>query len=1010
MSFATAKVGGSSAGAFADYLSEQADLVAAYYTDGLTDGVAFPRVAGGAVGYLGVEMGLSMEQFEDLHHGRWNGRQLSQVSYRPIFETDDKGRFVRDVRGHKVPALDEHGKMKTTPYRNSWIDAVWAAPKSISEYMIATTPEVRQQIIAAWDASCLEGIRAIEDRAYLVRRTIPKTSVNHTKQQGSATERVRGAKLIVIPATQLAARHTEFTLERGSAPDPHLHTHNAISTLAFLPDPTHPKGMRPLTVDDAAIKRFGEEANSVVMGDFARRLEEMGIALDYTEFDGSRKGTVRWDVAGVSDEAKRFHSTNSMRRDAIIKQWENDYGKPPTPAQLNEALRKTRVSKKKTGLDKEADSAGVWDTWKQDLQDHGIKVPAMAPHIKERDVSEFARRNELHRRLMSTKGLTRDEADFTGDSIMNAVQYCAVGLNFTQNELKSYETELRDELIVTRQANDDRYTYFTTSAQITKEDRLERGRGLIGKQRVGAPPALLVRSIIKEQKHKLDASQTAAVFAATSGAWVHIEGVAGAGKSTTMAAVKETLDRANLIEETIVVSTASATAQRSGIKIGADRYGSVESIERQIKMGVIKPSSRTLWIIDEAAMMDTDRIDRLLMAARGQGRFVFVGDPAQLSPIGPGGWYAESVADHGSVMLDKTHRFSNPEDARDYARLRTGHLEDAQMAVANLYSRDRLHISEDKSERFSDLFEDYKRFRNEDKDLSADDLRVIVETSNQEVDAANLFIQSDRRARGEIKGDGLKVNDEEQGRSWTLHENDSILFLRSYLLGKKEGVIRNGTTGVIQDINYRKNRATVKLEDGRTCWVMLKDHERNQPIGLAYAQHANKIQGAEVPIVQVMPGTQHTANANSAYSQLTRAMDEAHVYLDRDTHGEDPKEAIAESWAKRVEKRTALSRRREFQPDVSKQHEPTARERSKVPVKEQTPKAEESLSFSDSAPQQQPSEPHRGPLREGLRHIRKNQDVDRGRGREAGASPLRHIREPEKEQEQCLEMDMGLDM
>src|SRR4051812_24900059 len=82
VSFATAKVGGSSAGAFAEYLSEQADLVADYYGSRELDGLAFTRVQGKAASYLGVEQGLTMEQFEDLHHGRWNGQQLSQMSYR----------------------------------------------------------------------------------------------------------------------------------------------------------------------------------------------------------------------------------------------------------------------------------------------------------------------------------------------------------------------------------------------------------------------------------------------------------------------------------------------------------------------------------------------------------------------------------------------------------------------------------------------------------------------------------------------------------------------------------------------------------------------------------------------------------------------------------------------------------------------------------------------------------------------------------------------------------------
>lgn len=984
MSFATAKVGGSSAGAFAEYLSEQAELVAGYYGAHELDGMAFTRVQGKAAGYLGVEQGLTMEQFEDLHHGRWDGRQLSQVSYRPVWETDTEGKFIRDARGHKIPARDADGKMQTTPYRNSWIDAVWAAPKSVSEFMIATTPEVRAQMIAAWDASCAEGVKAIENHAYLLRRTIKSTYIDGTKQQGSATERVKGANLLVVPATQLAARHTEFTIERGTPPDPHLHTHNAISTLAWLPDPTHPDGMRPLTVDELGLKKFGETANAIVMGDYARRLEEMGIEIEYGQFDDSRRGAVSWEVAGISEDSMRFHSTNSMRRDAIIKQWQEDYGRPPTSPQLNDALRKTRISKVKTGVDKEADSKGVWDLWKQNLKDAGIHMSEMLPGRSITRKPEVNRQIELHRRLMSNKGLCRDSAAFTADTIYGAIRVASVGLGFTQEELDAYETELREDLVIVRETADDRYTYMTTKAQIAKEERLERGRQHLSKDRVHVPERIFVEEAIAAQEHTLDPQQRQAVFAAASGSWVHIEGAAGSGKSSTVGAAREALEKAGLIDETVVVSTAAATAQRSGKKIGADRYGSVESIERMAAKGKLDPSSRRLWIIDEAAMLDTDRLDRLLTAARGQGRFVFVGDPAQLTPIGPAGWYAESVAENGSVMLDKTHRFQDHRDVRDYALLRTGNIEHSTRAVENLAMRGRIHISEDASERMIDVADAYKEFRDRDPKLTVDDIRIIIETSNEDVDTANRFIQHDQKQRGEIKGEGFQVTDDGQRRTWALHENESIVFLRSYLPSRKEEPVRNGTKGRILKIDEKKNRATVELEDQHKIWVRLREHEKDQPIAPAGAQHAMKIQGDEVEIVQIMPGTDHTANANSAYSQLTRAKREAHVYPDRETHGDDPERAVAESWAKRVEKRTALSQKREAElmatePEIV--HEPTAEERKTQPM-EQTQERQERKRFIPDPEVEPEREPEMSPPQPQERE-------DQQQTREKTTAPLR---------------------
>ena len=71
--------------------------VAAYYAeDRSLDGpeLAFTRVTGSGAEYLGIENGITDAQFDDIHEGRWNGEQLCKPSYRPIYKTDGKGRYV----------------------------------------------------------------------------------------------------------------------------------------------------------------------------------------------------------------------------------------------------------------------------------------------------------------------------------------------------------------------------------------------------------------------------------------------------------------------------------------------------------------------------------------------------------------------------------------------------------------------------------------------------------------------------------------------------------------------------------------------------------------------------------------------------------------------------------------------------------------------------------------------------------------------------------------------------
>ncbi|MFF0903988.1 UNVERIFIED_CONTAM: AAA family ATPase [Kocuria sp. CPCC 205316] len=930
--FTTHKVSSSGSHAFAEYLKEQEDLTAAYYGgEENARGILFERIQGTGAEHLGITEGVTRQQWHDLANGRWDGKQLCQMSYQPDWETDENGKILKDAKGNKIAKRDENGKQINHAHRWGFIDGTFSAPKSVMEYAIATTPDARAQIIAEWDAACAEGIKAIEERAYLVRRTIKGEYNEKTKQQGSKTERVRGAKIIVMPATQLAARHTISTLERGAAPDPHLHTHHAISTMAFLPDDTHPDGMRPLTIDEASLKRFAEEADAVVMGDFARRLESMGIPINYDSFEESRRGKVSWRIAGIDKAAERFHSSNTARRDQLVKEFEADYKRPPTRAELDNLLRVSRVKKSKSKSDVEADKRGAWDRWKADLRAHGFKVEPRWPGKPIERASELERKKVLHERLFDLKpvhgpssefdfttsglkGLCRDNSVFTEDQIMASIQRCAVGLGFTQDELKSIEKEVRQEIVMVRDASDVRFRYFTTNAQVTKERRLLRAMESKARQSVPAPNSAILNRIFDSQQFSLDPQQREAVNAASKSAWTHISGYAGSGKTAALKTLRESLEAGNLIDNTIVVSTAAATAQRSGEKVGASVFGSVESIERQVKQDKLAFTDRTLVIIDEAAMMDTDHLDRLMVAAKGKGRFVLVGDDKQLTPIGPAGWYEHSVKSYGQTELRKVRRQRDPEDVHTYNLLRVGHINEAREAVQRLHDKGRVHVTDDAGERQLKVFEDYCQFRDTKinpetgKPLTADDIRIIVETSNTDVDTFNRMVQYDRKQRGEISPHGVTVNDEESGRSWNLHKNDSIMFLRSYAPSVKgQAPVRNGTTGHILDINHEQGFSYVKLEDKRIIRVPLREHEKNQPFGPSYAQSAHKIQGAECEVTQILPGTDHTATANSSYSQNTRAKAESHIYLDHETHGDNPYETVAESWAQRVDKRMSLT-------------------------------------------------------------------------------------------------------
>jgi hypothetical protein len=764
----------------------------------------------------------------------------------------------------------------------------------------------------------------MESSAKVARVPIATPSVvglRTTKTQGSATER-QAADLICVPVPQYCSRPTESTVERGAPPDPSLHVHAPIFTLCKADNG------RFYTADEYAMKvRTNREfRDAVFMGEFARQLEELGIEIEYRPFEQARQGKVSWEIKGSNPELRKFWSSNNQRAWEIRKAFEADNGRPMTDVELTRALYFGR--RKKTAADKAQDSAPVWERWAADARKHGHRIRSfglrpLGPITHE----PYRNLRILHQRLMSANGLCRENAVFEASTIRSAVARCAVGLGFSPAELDGYAASLRapenkQGLIPVRIANDPEQSLYTTRAVLAAEERIAQAASQ--KARGWSRPVRdsMVRFHVSRSKVKLDQEQIHGVYEICSGKrWVNITGHAGTGKTSLLrvavdaqreewAAAKAQREGQDLSDggQIVVVSMAAATAQRTGHKLGADRYGSVESLLTQIEKGRWHPGRDDLFIVEEVGQMDTLRMDKLLRAV-GNARVVLVGDAAQLTPIGAGGWYQDQLDKYGSVELTVVRRHQDPMDVADFGLIRTGRAEEA---LRNLADRGRVHISEDQPHRMAEVLADYRDFRN--AGYLARDIRIIVDTSNHDIDVANRFVQRDRLSRGELREQGFEVHDVEQNRRWTIHEGDQVVFLDSYKRRFQEP-IKNGSVGRVVGLDAQSGQARIEIDraDGsrEIRRVDLKTDQYRQPVGLAYATHANRIQGAEVSIVQVMPGMGQT-NANSAYSMVTRSMRETHVYAAKDLHGPDPIKTLGQAWSQREQKQSAHSKMQEI--------------------------------------------------------------------------------------------------
>lgn len=187
----------------------------------------------------------------------------------------------------------------------------------------------------------------------------------------------------------------------------------------------------------------------------------------------------------------------------------------------------------------------------------------------------------------------------------------------------------------------------------------------------------------------LDDAQQAAVAVLTGeAALMVVEGAAGAGKTTTLAAAKTTLGAQG--RRMLVVTPTLKAAQVVAREVG--QAGSVAWLVHQhgfrwdqdgrwtrepaTPAAEATLAAGDLLLVDEAGMLDQDAAAALLTVAdEMRARVALVGDRHQLPAVGRGGVLdlaANWVTPQAHVDLDVVHRFADPEYAAISLALRSG--------------------------------------------------------------------------------------------------------------------------------------------------------------------------------------------------------------------------------------------------------------------------------------------------------------------------------------------------
>ncbi|HEV7233940.1 MAG TPA: AAA family ATPase, partial [Sphingorhabdus sp.] len=345
-----------------------------------------------------------------------------------------------------------------------------------------------------------------------------------------------------------------------------------------------------------------------------------------------------------------------------------------------------------------------------------------------------------------------------------------------------------------------------------------------------------------------------------------IVGYAGTGKSAMLGVAREAWEAAGYEVRGAALSGIAAENLEAGSAI---QSRIIASLEHQWAQGRELLTANDVLVIDEAGMVGTRQMERVLSHARDVGaKVILVGDPQQLQAIEAGAAFRSIAEEHGSVEITEVRR-QHEDWQRDATRqLATGRTAEALDAYRE---NNMLHAAETREAARGELIDSWDRERMATPSAS----RIILTHTNDEVRGLNEAARGKLSAAGQL-GDDVAITTERGKRSFAA--GDRIMFLRN----ERELGVKNGSLGTLQSVSAQ--RMAVLLDDGRSVAFDTKDYAH---IDHGYAATVHKSQGLTVDrtYVLVTPGM----DQHSSYVALSRHRDSVQIHFGRDDFFDDGK-------------------------------------------------------------------------------------------------------------------------
>ncbi|NEP10243.1 MAG: relaxase domain-containing protein [Symploca sp. SIO2C1] len=803
--------------------------------------------------------------------GKWLGKGAEKLG---LFGQINKEEFRHCFNGFSpdgTTKLIESAGIKTEKWshRPGW-DATFSAPKSVSILLASSSQDVQQEIRQAHLEAVKKALAFLEEHAVVAR--------------GKGGQTYEAAHLVIGAFEHLTSR----------AQDCQLHTHALILNIGVTKDG------KTRALESKIFFQLKMAAGALYRAELAQQLQNrLGIELV--------KKRTWFEVKGVPDTLIEAFSTRRKEILEALKQRGllSENGQVLSAKAAATAAVETR--QKKSHLPRKE----LYKIWQTVCDEHGFKSYKLLYRFEKVLKAETERDNLVTSTIKNLttwnpedrdhKSLLSKNSFFSEQALIRAVaeelQTTGVGAERIINGVKDFlssERVVRLERNVFRQKKPEKEVVYTTKEMLSIEKNMLAAVDLMQHNNAHQVKESTVTKVVRKLEvdgKQLSHDQEVALRHMTerSGSIQIIAGRAGAGKSFTLGAARSAWEQ----EGYQVIGTAVAAKAANGLQDSG--FKSTMSIEkllyeidksktaRQIKNTLTKPfkkivkplvkhsplklNERTVIVVDEAGMVGTRQMIRLIEEAqRSRAKLVLVGDWDQLQPIESGGPFRYFAQRLGFAELTTNFR-----QKEEWAKKAVLHFSkgQAKQALVEYKKRGLLTVAQSRNKAMQKLIADWEQQGGAKKPKE----HLIIAGTNQEATSLNREAQRSRLQASYLPLKGyLKANSEK------FYVGDRIMFTKN----SREYGVENGTLGIVKKLNPFTHELTAKLDNGKVVTLNLK---RYNAIKLGYAITTHKGQGITVKKNAYVLAGGAMQNLHMTYVQASRAKEKTRFYLDKASAG-----------------------------------------------------------------------------------------------------------------------------